>query len=83
MADLDDITSLILRAQAAETAEPEKAYARYEGAERGLDNYLLTVLGISRDTLARNPENQLSKRFLPYYAEIMAGYSRLNANKRR
>jgi len=83
MADLDDITSLILKAQATEISNPQKAYARYEGAERGLDNYLLSVLGISRDILARKPENPLSKRFLPYYDEIMSGYSRLNESKER
>lgn len=77
MADLDDITSLILRAQAVEKTNPNKAHARYEIAERQLDEYLLLNFGVSGDVLENNPDNYLSKRFIPYYATIKEGYARL------
>jgi hypothetical protein len=79
MADLDDITGTILRAQAVEVSNPQKAHARYELAERDLDKLLMQEVGISREVLAKDRESPISKKFLPHYDAIMEGYARLNA----
>jgi hypothetical protein len=81
MADIKDIEALVKRAQAMEGSDPHEAHARYEIAERKLDEHLIINFGVSRDILEKNPSHPLAKRFSQYYKNIMAGYERLNANK--
>ena len=72
MADINDITSWIFRAEWLEKENPEKALGMYEAAERCLTELLLKY-GVSID-----PEGPYKWAF----EKIFNGYKRLNSSEK-
>jgi hypothetical protein len=81
MVNLHDLSALIDCAQTKELADPAGAHARYEVAERKLDEFLTFTLRTTRQYVMQNPDSCYGKRFGPFYQRIQDGYNRLIEQK--
>lgn len=78
MVDLHDLGALLDRAYGLEKSEPKEAHARYEVAERLLEQHLITAHGITQEHVLQHPSSAAATLYLGYIQRIQEGYKRLN-----